>query len=283
MERLAIWQDNFYEGHDSSVRRIHPMPVISPVSCEFISVTGGQEVIFREDSFDPVTRLRRGRLYISGRNADLRWGQVTVDNAGTYNWGNIRPSASYECWQPGDKPEDIKGRHLYIGGGSFKTKWRVLWVEKITIGHVLLTLRAHTLFGLVPELMDTITDKDGCPVGSSQVKQQLDALVDALHRQQATPTVDVSREAVKVILTAWIGQKAQGKDLGAVIHLIPAQREVIKGAASIINRLHPRGKSSEHESQASQGVTLRAITDDDAQASVCLVGMLLREIGWAAS
>jgi len=285
MERLAIWRSNFYEGHDSSVRRIHPMPVISPVSCEFISVTSGQEVIFREDSFDPVTRLRRGRLYISGRNADLKWGQVTVDNADTYDWGNIRPSASYVCWQPGEKPEDIIGRHLHIGEGDFKTKWRVLWAEKITIGQVLLTLRAHSLFGVVPELMDTITDNSGSPVNSRQVKMQLDTLVDAFHRQQPTPTVDVARETARVILTAWFGNGAKGKDLHDVIRIVEKNQEnrkLVIWASSIINRLHPRGKSAEHETQASRGVELRHISEQDAEASLHLVGLLLRELGWAA-
>jgi hypothetical protein len=47
-------------------------------------------------------------------------------------------------------------------------------------------------------------------------------------------------------------------------------------AAKIINRLHPRGKSAEQEKRA-----LRQVIDEDAEASLHLIGLLLREIGWA--
>ena len=282
MDRLVLWQGVFYEGDESAVRQISPLPVISPISCEFIDTAIEDQVIFREESFDPVTRIRRGRLYFDKTTA-LSWGQVMVDNRNRYNWGNLRPEASYESWKPGSEPQRVIGRIIRIGSSDFATSWRIIGTERITIGHVLLTLRANSLLGVIPELLDTIAGKDGSLVKSSQVKQQLDALVDALHRQQATPTADVAREVAKVILTEWIGDDARGKDLGAVIRTIPEQREVMKSAASIVNRLHPRGKSSEREVQAAQGATLRAVTEEDAEVSVHLVGMLLREIGWAAS
>ena len=108
-------------------------------------------------------------------------------------------------------------------------------------------------------------------------------LVDTFHRFQPVPTVDAARETARVILAAWIGNEADEKDLQKVITLIPKDRSVLTNAAFIVNRLHPRGKSSEQETQAGKGNFLRAPTEEDAETSVHLVGMMLREIGWAAA
>ncbi len=279
IERLAVWQDAFYEGSGYAVRTVHPATVISPVSCDFIPTYGGNEAIFREDSFDPVTRIRRGRLYVD-KMSEHRWDQVKIDNGNTYNWGNLRPTASYEPWKP-DNNKKIDGSIIQIGTGGFETKWRIVGLEKIYIGHILLTLRANSLLGVIPELSDTITDKDGNIIDVKPVQTALDSLVDAFHRQQAIPTVDVARETARVILTYWIGQSANTKDLGKVINEIPKNKDMAQWAASIINRLHPRGKSAEQENQAANGVRLRPVAWEDTEVSVHLVGMLLREIGWS--
>ena len=285
LERLALWNDVFYEGSGHSVRMIHPQPVISPASCPFVTsmvTLGMNDVVFREDNFDPVTRIRRGRLYVGGKNAHT-WDQVTVDGGHTYNWGNWKPEASYEPWKPDTNPEKIIGHYIHVGRDGFETKWRIVGVEKITIGHVLITLRANSLLGVVPELASVLTDKSGKTIDFIPVQKALDALVDAIHRQQATPTVDVARETTRTILSTWIGQQAQGKDLGDAIKLIPNDKVLAKWSASITNRLHPRGKSSEQERQEAIGSPLRPITEDDAECAVNLVGLLLREFGWAAS
>ena len=279
IERLAVWQDAFYEGNSNAVRTVHSATVISPVSCDFISTHGRNEAIFREDSFDPVTRIRRGRLYVD-KTGIHNWDQVKIDSHNTYNWGNLRPTASYESWQPGNNKK-IDGSIIQIGTGGFETKWRIVGLEKIYIGHILLTLRANSLLGVIPELVNGIADKDGNAVDPKPVQTALDSLVDTFHRQQATPTVDVARETVRVVLAAWVGESAEGKDLGKVINDIPKGKDIARWAASIVNRLHPRGKSAQHEQQAAEGVTLRPVAWEDAEISVHLVGMLLREIRWA--
>jgi hypothetical protein len=211
---------------------------------------------------------------------------MRVDN-GSYNPHPLGASewkseATYEAWKPDVGPEDVQGRVLRLGAGSFETSWRVVGVEQIAIRHILLTLRGVSLIGVIPELASKILDKDGNAVNADTVHGALGALVDALHKQQATPIVDVARETAKVVLTAWIGPDAHGRDLAKVIALIPAGRDLAKWAAYIVNRLHPRGKSSERESVASKGVSLRPVINEDAESSVHLIGLLLREIGWAA-
>jgi hypothetical protein len=290
MGKLAVLQGIYYEGNSHDLRVIHPSPVISPLSCSFISPAGDDQVIFREDSFDPVTRIRRGRLYVGGRR-EGGWSSARVDD-GMYRPLNIYtqathgvnwiPDAIYDAWQATDIGScGINGQVVQIGAYSFVTPWRIVSSEFIATGHVLLTLRANSLLGVIPELANEIANKDGNTVDSKPVQTALDSLVNAFHRQQAASTVDVARETAKVILTAWIGLTAQGDDLGNAIKKIPDNKRLIQWAASIVNRLHPRGKSAEQEKRRANGIMLRSVVDEDAEASVHLIGMLLREIGWA--
>lgn len=281
MERLALWRGIFYEGSNYAVRSIHPATVISPVSCDFITTHHRNEVVFREDTFDPVTRIRRGRLYVEMDGDPNCWDQVTVDNGNTYNWGNLHPTASYEPWKPDNKIKKIDGRIIQIGMDGFETKWRIVGIEKIFIGHILLTLRANSLLGVIPELASAITDKDGNAVDPKPVQESLDALIDAFHRQQPIPTVDMARETARVILRWWCGGEVEQDDLTDAIKGIPSDQCMPQWASKILARLHPRGKSAEQERQAAKGKPLRPVVEEDAQCAVELVGLLLREIGWA--
>jgi hypothetical protein len=120
LERLALWQGVFYEGNNHAVRTIHPQPVISAASCDFNVDIGSlekNEVVFREDNFDPVTRIRRGRLYIGGKGAHA-WDQVNIDNGQhLYNWGNWKPEASYEPWKSDRNLEKVINLSVLNGDG----------------------------------------------------------------------------------------------------------------------------------------------------------------------
>lgn len=295
MEKLVLRKGVFYEGDANDLRAIYPTPVVSHASCALIKQVGGKEIIFREDSFDPVTRIRRGRLYVGGHRGDI-WPRGRVDHGlfhpyqpynGVTDDNNWTPDASYDAWQASNvSVKELNGQVIQIGAHDYVTPWRIVGVERIAIGHFLFTLRASSLLGVIPDLKEQITDHEGKAVNPDLIKsvnKELNALLDAFHRQEATPTVDVAREVTRTILAAWIGQSAQGKDLGKVIENIPRAQVVMNSAATIVNRLHPRGKSAERESQASRGNLLRHVTEEDAAASVHLVSMILREIKWVAS
>lgn len=297
---LAMRRGLAYEGDENFMRAIHPLPTITEANCEFYDNPighAGINVVFREDSFDPVTRIRRGRFYCDagGLNA------ISQDRVHNYPYGPNIGSGGPQGWRAeryfrriGEqhlrKTIRIEGSQVSLGAGEFATSWRVVGVEKISTGHLLFTLRAVSLAGVVPELTAVIRDKDGRDVSNEPVQQALDALVDALHKQQATPIVDMARETARVVLASWIGQTARGDDLGDVIKKIrcsegatpdPENRCLTRWAGSIVSRLHPRGKSAEHEKQITKGLKLRTVVDEDAECAVHLVGLLLREIGWA--
>jgi hypothetical protein len=292
IDKLALKRGVFYEGDSQDLRVVTPTPVVSEAHCGFVETTGGMKVIFREDSFDPVTRVKRGRLYVGGPLGDS-WPPGRVDD-GPYhpypaNGGSASPGVrwtaeqSFNAWNPSVSPEKVLGQTMALGSAAFLTRWRVVGVERVMVGHILLTLRAISLIGVVPELTASLENKDRGTVDPAPVRQALDSLVDALHKQQPIPIVDVARETAKVLLTAWIGSVAHGKDLAEVIDDIPARCLVTRSAASIVNRFHSRGKSAAQEKHATKGLVLRDIVEADAESSVHLVALLMREMGWAAT
>lgn len=289
--QLATRRGLVYEGELNFYRAIHPIPVLTRATCVWLPSGADWQAcpspLFREDSFDPVTRIRRGRLYVRGDRPPQNLPVANVHNypfgphigVGTGEWdaecfyrpihqGDVAPTTRLEAAQ------------IELGDQGFTTRWRVVANERISSGELLFTLRAIAPLSTLPVLVNTLPTLDGATADATAVRQAMDQLVDAFHRQQATPVVDVARETVKVILTSWLGASAHGKDLGKVIEGIPDDKPLMRWAASIVNRLHPRGKSAERETRAAQGVMLRPVVDEDAETSVHLVGLVLREVGW---
>jgi hypothetical protein len=153
------------------------------------------------------------------------------------------------------------------------------------------TLRGQSLLGALPEPATELPDQAGNPLEPDKLKDVrdgLDRLVDTYQRLQPVPTVDAARETARVIVAAWVGKDAYGKDLGDASKKIPCEggkkpenRCIAHWATLIISRLHPRGKSAEQEKQEPEGVMLRSVVDEDAECAVHLIGLLLREFGWA--
>ena len=289
---FAIRRNLAYEGiNESYMHAIHPLPTTTSARCAFFeSGSSNCAVVFREDSFDPVTRIRRGRFYVDAGGLG-----ATSQNS-VYNgpYGPHIGAGGNSGWRADRyfRPIDpaifrvgvcLEGAHVTLGESPFATNWRVVGAETITTGEILVTLRSVSLVGVIPELASTIYGNGGHEIDKAPIQKALDTLVDAFHKQQPTPIVDVTRETTRVILAAWVGSPAAAKDLGTVIPKIPKERTLVREAAYIVNRLHPRGKSAEQETRAQAGNVLRPVVDEDAETSVHLVGLVLREIGWAAS
>ena len=293
---LALRRGLIYEGDGNFFRAVHPIPVLTRAVCEWIPGSSQDQpqaaaVVFREDSFDPVTRIRRGRLY--QRDGQQGGRSVPAENVHNYPFGpHVGVAAGQwdpDSWYNPYRPYSSKvlhtklGSEVQMGDSGCKTVWRVVQAERILTGDILFTMRAVSFLGAIPPLAPQIESLQGNPVDTWPIQAALDRVVDAFHAQQPQPIVDVCRESARVIVAAWMGDSAESKDLGPLIHVIPETWSVVRKAAFIVSRLHPRGKSSEQERQDRDGNALRPVVDEDAEASVHLIGLLLREIGWAAS
>jgi len=323
---LAIRRNLVFEGTDEHhLYVIHPLPTISEAHCAFyVNQAGhpGYDVVFREDAFDPVTRIRRGRFYSSAgglsatSEASVYSGPFGphIGAGGQAGW---RAEHYFRPIQLGNFREGVRveGSQVTLGKEPFATIWRVVGVERISTDEFLFTLRSVSLFGIIPEIATTIHRKDGQEIPAQSIQGALDAIVDAMHKQQPVPIVDVARETARVMVAAWLGNVAHTRDLGKALDKLPCDHNtnsemgvlkevadkipcdhntspdktdheekcVARWAASIIARLHPRGKSAEQEKQSAKGRDLRPVMDEDAECAVHLVGLLLREFKWTKS
>lgn len=290
---LAIFHsERVYEGNMHFLNAIYPMPAISKVLIDmpgqpellsFGNVNQFAPPVFREGSFDPTTRIRRGRFYVPEPPTPRDWQPARVNH---YPYaqpvGGIPLTYSFDCYssfQP--LPVRLTTRPLVLlGDASYRTAWHVVGAERLFNGETLFTLKAADTLGLLPDLNAAAVPREKL----TDVQNALEKVADAAPKYLPVPIVDVCRECARVLIAAWLptaGVDNERGDLGDLISKIPHAREPIAAAARIINRFHPRGKSAEQEKQADRGIDLRDVSPEDAELSVTLIGLLLREVGWA--
>jgi hypothetical protein len=168
---------------------------------------------------------------------------------------------------------------LAIGSRDGYSLWRILQTERTVNLDVLVTLRAESVFGILP----TLDTSKISPADLSRVESALARVVDAAYRELPTSVVDQCRNAVCVVVTRWgripeEEQKNLYPDLGALIRAIRTKfpdHQALHSALDVVNRLHPRGKDNEAER-----LDLRPVQDGDAELAVHAVAFVLREIGW---
>jgi hypothetical protein len=287
---LAIFQGGrVYTGDWYSLNAIYPMPSLSHVIANPITQEGPEFLgnlnptappLFREDSFDPTTRIRRGRFYTPGSPSKKPWPSERINHYPYAQPVGGRPALYdvdvYDSLQP---QSPVHKSVVFLGGVNNRTAWHVVDAERLFNGETLFTLKSANTLGVLPEIIENALPAER----RDQIREGFTKVADVAHNYMPVPIVDVCREFARVIVAAWlpsIGKEPKG-DLGALIKEIPDEYLAVKSAAEIINRLHPRGKSAEHERQEQKGRIIRDVSAEDSELSVSLSGFLLREFGWA--
>jgi hypothetical protein len=142
---MATRRGLVYEGSGNFLRAIHPVPIVSLAKFEDYKTSDG--MVFREDSFDPATRIRRGRFYAK---CDDQIRTISVENVHNHPFGKHIGIAEAEgsTWNPDClyqpfEPENDTHQNLHvcvIGDHKFQTTWRVVEIERIFTGELLWTL-----------------------------------------------------------------------------------------------------------------------------------------------
>lgn len=284
-----------YEGFShTNGHGIIPSPVVSPAAhvidknnplsglSESPIIDLNVPLVFREDAFDPVTRIRRGRLYRRGEKT--RWivsrhplGSIDPNHGPEFP-ASTKELQSFEATHFPDEPQSQ--RTIVLGSKRAPTFWTVVGVETISTGEDLITLRARTSFGALPELrIDQIPAKERTVISS-----KLEKLTDEVYRAGADSVVDHCRESTTAILSARLREvlpDSLGLDLGGLIKVFEGNESLkhhqnVINIAKTISRFHPRRKTSEQEKR-----DLRPIHEQDAQLAVLGVGSVLCDLGWA--
>lgn len=292
MECLGFSTDDgvVYEGRLRVGFRAQPQPLLVPIQFpEFPSsnnhhiVAAPARTIFREDSFDPVTRIRRGRVFsLYSGNQPSTW----------HVHDPIRNDLKHETWARGtaqtidrvylysrDSLTEIRKAHpeskkivAVLGAAPFLETWQIVSIEDSVHGSPILTLRFQRSLAGLPEIDPSKIDTDVY----RSLLEAIEGVENSNHRQGAIDVVDRCRAAASIILGEL--SENRSKDLGkAITHFLSKYPDgkMVEWAASIINRLHPRGKPNEQHDKG-----LRPPDEDDAQLAIGCLGFILKEVGW---
>ena len=295
---LGIERDtgHLYEGNSAPQFSVWPRPAISlakliesPDDWKRLPsdmTTTPFAWVFREDSFDPVTRIRRGRLYESYQGSQP---QTFPVSAHPLDHNAVREIAAgrnlkkslftyWPCQTMVARVDRGFGTVLALGTGRAASAWRVLQVEHLIDDDIMITLKALSSFGLIPEINQAELEEDH----REPVMRSIERVVDAAFRESPISVIDHCRNAMQVVLSRWmlqagLDESVLAKDLDQICKTVEQKfsKWAARDAANIVRLLHSRGKANKQEVEG-----LRLAVEEDAELSIQALGFLLREVGW---
>lgn len=285
-----------YEGHGHYGHPVWPCPQIARakvILCEadWQSTAVGNDLftlIFREDTFDALTRIRRGRLYLPLKGGAQPQSWRVPQHPAYYESGKHTDSSglfvkdlfTYSPYQQsGELQRQGSSAALLIGESQGATAWSIIAVERSFNGEDLVTLRSRSNFGRLPEI-----DRENVPnEWRNDVTDSISALSDRAFRESPVSVVDRCGNAAQAVLSRWIAmtfgdQSCLGKDLGDVANYLETRGRplvVLVSAVKILARMHARGKPNEQIQRK-----VRIVNEADAETCLALVSTILLEIKW---
>lgn len=285
-----------YEAYGGTYMPVTPIPVVTvatliedPLQWQQLPTDldpRPNRWVFREDAFDPVTRVRRGRLFewVHDQSQSVFFGPF--DNRSHVTPGVMPGTCSKQlhnfvhCHSLLQRPRRGEGMTLALGNRTAASAWRIIQAECVANKAVMVTLKAKSAFGVIPELDLSQVEPDQQKV----VQAAVDRVVDAAFRETPVSVIDQCRNALTVLMARWLVQQGEpasviAADLGAVHKRIgsnPHNKDVASAMGHLVARLHSRGKTNEQQAR-----DLRIPVEEDAELAVQAVGMVLRELGWA--
>lgn len=281
-----------YEAIGTWGHAIWPLPVLTPAKTFYVSegkLVADQgttlfecKCLFREDSYDPVVRIRRGRFYYSCGQQPAEWWVLNHpvfpdEQKREAPPGAIRKRLVTFYGRPfdADAKKETRERPLILLGWHDRfTIWTVVNIEAISTGEDLVTLKARTGLGVLPLL-----DESKIPeTYRSAVIESLERFADEVHRSAPVSVIDRARDAASHVLLAYFNALPNNaKDLGELAKQLDSRQMIIAASsARIIARLHARAKPVEKLRRR-----MRQIREQDAELATQCVGTILCELNWS--
>jgi hypothetical protein len=244
--------------------------------------------VFREDSFDAVSRTRRGRLYASAVTQQQPSRQAVSPHPYENPYGQVyadgRPTKellTYDaCTQLVVRPDRGLGCTLALGITQAASTWRIVQAEITATGCVMITMKALSVYGIIPKI-----DLSKIKAQFQQaVTEAIERVLNSAFRDAPISVVDNCRDAMCVLMSRWLVQQGHddsilSKDLGDVSNVLlkpEYAKNGISNLAKTIGLLHSRGKTNEKHAR-----DLRAPVEGDAELAIQSLGFAIRDIGWA--
>ena len=286
-----------YEGSGNPDLPVLPLPTVTQAKLiekpeDWNSLPGGLSSdpfkwVFREDSFDASTRIRRGRLYQSFGGSQPSTHHVTrhpYDPTNSSLDVGIRIQKSLNaytsCYDLLNMSRKGLGLTLALGGGLGASGWRIIEAEMLVSRAVMVTLKSLSSYDILPEIDATKIVEEYRP----QVAQAMERVLDSAFRESPISVIDHCRDALAVVLARWMTQnggdpKALSDDLAKLagaVEKAPHEKVCAGNLGKVVALLHNRGKTNQ---QISNG--WRAPMEEDAAMAIQALGFTLRELGWA--
>lgn len=288
---LVFEGDSYYGAH-----LVWPVPVMTSArfvdssAKDYSNAHSGSPVTyyFREDMFDPVSRIRRGRFYkyanASGGNWQVIYSpHVSIPHSGT-NGDALFCERSLSDYRPCVISGELNDLGLaqsivVLGKEKSSTIWSIIHIETSFTGEEMVTLKARQSLGALP----AVNFQSLPPPDAKNIQEALQTLEDDYHLASPESVVDRANEAATRILNAYLflcEGKTQDSLYKATLAIgklaAEVKKEVARNAADIVRLLHGRTKYAvQKENNA------RVIREQDAELAVQCIGVMLCDLGWA--
>ena len=264
IESKAIIQPTFLE---SSTKKLPH---------DFNSSIDKTEIVFVSEDYDPLRKIKRGqfykahtqqpsRLYKSGINSTQILSNRMFEN---YHSVDARKFLSYEL----SREFEVRDTNVYFKNDRILTKWRIISVEPTIGGEEFYTLLETIGIGVFPSLNESKIPQSFY----LEIKKEYDSLVNEAYSMPET-VIDHCRDLATSILSAMLALgKENREDLGGLIKKVDPNLMLIRSAATIIARFHPRRKPNEQDSKE-----LASPSQREAELCVLSALQILKELGWS--
>lgn len=296
MQCIGIDESNHslvFEGNSTSSHAVWPAPTLSvasilraPIDTSQLpqnSYLNGANLVFREDSFDPITRVRRGRIYKASNRRPEDWYvqphpayyndvQVAQRNGGRIPKRMLAFDGLRVLQVLG---EPSTSALIALGTAEAYTLWRIVDIERIITGEDLLTLKARNSLGVLPELnLNLIPQK-----GRKKLLELVERLGNLAYRAGPEDVIESSRAVTQWSLALYLADRDNNPnlleyDLGQLKNLLK-ERQLLESIVPIMAKLHSRAKPNEQVRYDT-----RPLLEADAEYALASIGMILRELGW---
>jgi hypothetical protein len=242
--------------------------------------------IFREDSSDFITRLRKGRIYKATETRPENWcliphkaqlhnkmqltqhGQLQGQRLFTFKNFSLRHHLSSKRFQD---------QVVLIGTKEIFTKWIIVGIEPSHSGEEIVTLRAQNSNDVIPSInFNKIRKED-----RSIVTEKYEKFLDVVYTSSVESIVDRACEACLAIILSKLRESnpdIKGLTLDKALEASTkdeklSKRKILQTAADLLKLLHSRGKQSFQEQH-----NTRSLNYHDAQAAVECLSIVINEL-----
>ncbi|WP_419168791.1 hypothetical protein [Halobacteriovorax sp.] len=234
------------------------------------------KLVFLELSFDPISRVKRGKLY-SLAEGPQPCSLFPSSVGGVFELSSSFGQSSIEAYKfvSYDLTRSFNPRNTFtiFGNSRFETRWRILSIDASVTNEEVLVLQEVNSIGSIPSLnKNTIPNKY-----FSEIEKEYNSLIAELNSSPES-VVDHCRDVTTSLLSAIVGNNVNDDrvDLGRLISKLDNRLKVVKSAAEIVNRFHPRRKPNEKER-----LDLHELSRSESDFATQCVFQIIREMNWA--